>query len=171
MSARHGPRAAIAIALVLAMSGCAPAAPERVFTAAAAEELQAGVLAVSESASAGAWAEAAGALDELEAAAIAAYSRGDLSDTRFDAMMVAIGLVRNDLQAALAEAKGETAEPTAPVNPEAPSSDSGGTGGGATGEPAPAPEQTAPSTGNGKGNGNGNPGEPGPPPGHGKPKD
>lgn len=164
MSARHGTRAAVAIALVLAMSGCAPTAPERVFTAAAAQELQAGVLAVSESASAGAWAEAAGALDELEAAAIAAYSRGDLSDTRFDAIMVAIGLVRNDLQAAIAETKGETAEPTAPVNPEAPSSDSGGAGG----EPAPVPttEPTEPSHGNG--NGNGNPGEPGPPPGRGK---
>lgn len=160
-------RAAIAIALALGLAGCASSEPQRTFQASAAVELQAGVLAVSEASHAGEWAEAAGALDELEAAAIAAYSRGELSDTRFDAIMVAIGLVRNDLQAAIAESQGQTPEPVAPLNPEAPSSDSGGTGGGTT-EPAPAPATTEPaSPGNGNGNGNGG----GPPDDRGKPKD
>ncbi len=164
-----------AVALVLAgtlglgLGGCAADAQRSTFEPTAASQLQSAVLAVTEASSEGDLAAAAGELDELEAAAIAAYARGDMSDTRFDAIMVAIGLVRNDLQAALAASAEQTPEPVAPVNPEAPSSDSGATGGDGTegagtssGSTDPAPPDQDSS------NGRGNPGVPGPPDDKGK---
>lgn len=163
MIARRALIASLVVGLALGATGCAASAPQSTFASTAAEELQSTVLSLTEAAGAGDFAAAAGRLDELEASTIAAYSRGEMSDARFDAIMVAISLVRDDLQAAIAAAQ-EAAQPVAPVESEAPTGDSGS---GSTGpvEPAPAPVETD------KGNGRGNPGVPGPPDDTGKPKD
>ncbi|KRF31057.1 hypothetical protein [Yonghaparkia sp. Soil809] len=165
--------AAVILALAIGLAGCASDEPERVYTPRAANELQSVVLEISEAASIADYAAAAGSLDELEAATIAAFARGELSSARYDAIMVAIGLVRSDLEVAIQQEAEATREPTPTPEPvDAGSGTIGGTTGGTTvGTGATTDGGTSGSTGTGTGNGNGrgNPGEPGPPDDRGKP--
>lgn len=169
MRARPAVILSLLVALSAGVGGCAASAPPSTFANTAAAELQSAVLAVTEAAQSGDYAAAAGQLDALEAAAIGAFARGEMSDARFDAIMVAIGLVRGDLEAAISASiePEETTEPV--VDPAPPASGTGGSGGtggtssGPTGTTDPAPTETS------KGNGRGSPGVPGPPDHTGKP--
>jgi hypothetical protein len=84
--------------LVVALAGCAPTSAPSTFASSAAPQLQSVVLAVTEAAHAGDFAAAAAHLDALEASTIAAFARGEVSEARFDAIMMAIALVRGDLE-------------------------------------------------------------------------
>ena len=143
-------RAAVILALAIGLAGCSSPESSRTYTPTAANELQSVVLEISEAASVDDFAAAAGSLDQLEAAAVAAFARGEISNARYDAIMVAIRLVRSDLDTAIAQEVEETRDPTP------------------TPEPAEADPGTSGDTG-GTGNGRGNPGEPGPPDDRGKP--
>jgi len=124
------------------------------------------VLEVSEAASVDDFAAAAGSLDELEAAAVAAFARGEISNARYEAIMVAIRLVRSDLDTAIAQEAEETRDPTPTPEPAEADPGTGGSTGGTSGGTTSG--GTSSGTG-GNGNGRGNPGEPGPPDDRGKP--
>ena len=167
-------RAAVLLALAIGLAGCSATESSRTYTPTAANELQSVVLEISEAASADDYAAAAGSLDELEAAAVAAFARGEISNARYDAIMVAIRLVRSDLETAIAQQVEETRDPTPTPEPaEAEPGTSGGSAGGTggTGGGTTSGDDSSSDTGNGNGNGRGNPGEPGPPDDRGKPKD
>jgi len=155
-------RAAVVLALAIGLTGCSSPESSRTYTPTAANELQSVVLDISEAASADDFAAAAGSLDQLEAAAVAAFARGELSSARYDAIMVAIRLVRSDLETAIAQEVEETRDPTPTPEPAEADPGTGGTSGGSTSDGS--------SGGTGDhGNGRGNPGEPGPPDDRGKP--
>ncbi len=160
-------RAAVILALAIGLAGCSATEPSRTYAPTAANELQSVVLEVSEAASVDDFAAAAGSLDELEAAAVAAFARGEISNARYEAIMVAIRLVRSDLDTAIAQEVEETRDPT--PTPEPAEADPG-TGGGTTGGTSGGTTSggTSGDTGD-TGNGRGNPGEPGPPDDRGKP--
>lgn len=164
-------RAAVLLALVIALTGCSATESTRTYTPTAANELQSVVLEVSEAASVDDFAAAAGSLDELEAAAVAAFARGELSNARYEAIMVAIRLVRSDLETAIAQEVEETRDPTSTPEPaEADPGTTGGSTGGTSGTGGGVTSGDPGDTGsNGNGNGRGNPGEPGPPDDRGKP--
>ncbi|GAA1689314.1 hypothetical protein GCM10009792_06840 [Microcella alkalica] len=162
----------LVLAFALTLAGCAPSSPARTYSPTAASELQSVVLSLSEAASVGDHAAAAGSLDQLEAATIAAFSRGELSDARFDAIMAAIALVRDDLETALAREAEATREPAPSPSPtdsgagtSSGSTGTGGSTGGSTGTSGSSGGEAEPGNGNGRGNG----GEPGPPDDRGKP--
>lgn len=160
-------RAAVILALAIGLAGCSSTEPSRTYAPTAANELQSVVLEVSEAASVDDFAAAAGSLDELEAAAVAAFARGEISNARYEAIMVGIRLVRSDLDTAIAQEVEETRDPT--PTPEPAEADPG-TGGGTTGGTSGGTTSggTSGDTGD-TGNGRGNPGEPGPPDDRGKP--
>lgn len=161
-------RAAVILALAIGLTGCSSSEPSRTYTPTAANELQSVVLEISEAASVDDFAAAAGSLDRLEAAAVAAFARGEISNARYDAIMVAIRLVRSDLETAIAQEVEETRDPTPTPEPaEADPGTAGSTGG--TGSNSGGTGDDTGGNGNGNGNGRGNPGEPGPPDDRGKP--
>lgn len=157
--------APLLVAATILLGGCSSPTPERRHDPAAAEELQSIVHAATSAAHEGYFAEATAELDRLEASVTAALSRGEITDARFEAIMIAIALVRADLESALAEIAAEpheatasekdgTTEPT-PVDP--PDATTDGTVADGTAGTAAEP-----------GNGRGAPGEPGPPDDRGK---
>lgn len=166
-------RAAVILALAIGLTGCSGTESSRTYSPTAANELQSVVLEISVAASDEDFAAAAGSLDELEATAVAAFSRGEISNARYDAIMVAIRLVRSDLETVIAQEVEQTREPAAPAEPaEADPGTSGGDTGGTGGTGGTSGGTTSGDSGGdtgGNGNGRGNPGEPGPPDDRGKP--
>ncbi len=162
-------RAAVILALAIGLAGCSATESSRTYTPTAANELQSVVLEISEAASVDDYAAAAGSLDELEAAAVSAFARGEISNARYDAIMVAIRLVRSDLDTAISQEVEETRDPT--PTPEPAEADPGTTGGSTGGTGGSTGGTTSGGSGSdtGNGNGRGNPGEPGPPDDRGKP--
>ena len=113
--------AVLAIALGLALAGCAPAPS---YTEEASQALQASVLAVTETAAAGDPESALTRLDELQTALDAQLASGGIDQERYDSVSAAIALVRTDLQAAveaqLAEETAVTPDNSGPGNSEKP---------------------------------------------------
>jgi len=113
--------AVLAIALALALVGCAPAPS---YTVEASQVLQASVLAVTETAAAGDPETALTRLDELQTALDAQLASGGIDQERYDSVSAAMGLVRTDLQAAveseLAEETAVTPDDSGPGNSEKP---------------------------------------------------
>jgi hypothetical protein len=101
--------AAIALAAVLA--SCAPV-PEAL-SRQASTDLQAGVVAVAESAASGDQAAALARLDALQQALADAVAAGDVTAERAASIQSAIDLVRADLQPAPAPSVEPTPQPTA----------------------------------------------------------
>lgn len=154
-----GPAAGLAslvVAATVVLGGCSATAPERRYDPDAAERLQSIVHAATSAAHDGAYTDAVAELDRLEATATGAYSRGEIAEAHFEAIMIAVALVRADLESALAASAGQPSEAIV-VDP--PSSTTEGTASdgtvidGTTTEP---------------GSGRGSPGEPGRPDDRGK---
>lgn len=143
----------VLVAAVLALGACSSQAPDRRYDPEAAEQLQSLVHSATSAAHEGDFAEAAAQLDELEAAATAALSRHEITDARFEAIMIAIALVRSDLELELAAA-------------EQPTKQSGSAPGGSSGTSSETADEPDPSTTDDssttRGNGRGAPAEPGP---------
>jgi hypothetical protein len=99
---RAGPIAAVVLAASLALSGCAPQ-----YDDATKEGLRAQVVAVSTASAAGDWPTAIAGLDQLATEVSKARRDGRLDDARFAAIVAAMDLVRQDLEAAVAAAETE----------------------------------------------------------------
>ncbi|WP_166870548.1 hypothetical protein [Salinibacterium sp. ZJ450] len=93
----------LTLAGTLLLAGCASNQPT--FDPAAAEDLQAGVLSVSEASASGDLQGALTRLDELTVAVNDALARGAITPERHQAIVSAIDLVRADLAAAIEAAK------------------------------------------------------------------
>ncbi|MFP5289588.1 MAG: hypothetical protein ACLGH5_01150 [Actinomycetes bacterium] len=164
-------RAAVILALAIGLAGCTATEPSSTYAPTAANELQSVVLEISEAASVDDFAAAAGSLDELEAAAVGAFARGEISNARYDAIMVAIRLVRSDLDTAIAQQVEETRDPGPTPEPAEADPGTGGSTGGTGGTTGGTTSGSTSGDTGGNGNGRGNPGEPGPPDDRGKPND
>jgi hypothetical protein len=90
----------IAVTTAMVLSACAPAYDE-----ATKDALRQHVVAVSEASAAGDWPTAIGGLDALAADAAAAHEAGKLDDERLERITLAMELVRQDLEAAIATAE------------------------------------------------------------------
>ncbi|MET1043188.1 MAG: hypothetical protein ABWX59_03575 [Microbacteriaceae bacterium] len=112
----------LALAGTLLLGGCASNQPT--FDPAAAEDLQASVLAVSEASASGDLQGALTRLDELTVAVNDALARGAITPERHQAIVSAIDLVRADLAAAI-----EAAKPKPTPTPTQPAGDNNGTDG------------------------------------------
>lgn len=110
----------LALAGTLLLGGCASNQPT--FDPAAAEDLQASVLAVSEASASGDLQGALTRLDELTVAVNDALARGAITPERHQAIVSAIDLVRADLAAAI-----EAAKPKPTPTPTPPAGDNNGT--------------------------------------------
>ena len=97
--------AAMAVAAILALSGCAA---DDGYTDAAAQSLQGAVLAVTQASSTGDWATAQAALDETATRLTAAVEAGDISEERAAEIIAAIAEVRADLDALIAAQENDT---------------------------------------------------------------
>ena len=93
-----GAALSLVLALLLALTGCAPAA----YDAETARDLQDRVAAVSIAAADSDWQATELELLELEAAATTALARGEVTDARAEAILAAIGLIRADVTQAIA---------------------------------------------------------------------
>jgi hypothetical protein len=112
-------RLAVIVTLAVGLSGCATSATPGTFASLAAPKLQAAVLEVTQATYDGDFAQAAAHLDALEVSTIAAYARGELSESRFNAIMMAIALVRADLDEAIL-ANTQQVEPSPDMEPVSP---------------------------------------------------
>ncbi|MCW4386697.1 hypothetical protein OH146_13025 [Salinibacterium sp. SYSU T00001] len=150
-----GPAAAGVLALTIGLAGCAPTSD---YDPGAAERLQERVLAVTTAAASADDTGLLSSLDRLEVELHDARARGQITQTRFDAVMAAIALVRAEAEAATAaEEPAPTVEPTDPASSV--DVESGGGGGGeenGSGRPEDAGPPENPGQGNGRNNGNGN---------------
>ena len=99
---RAGPIAAVVLTATLALSACAPR-----YDGATKEDLRAQVVAVSTASAAGDWPTAIAGLDQLATEVSKARRDGRLDDARFTAIVAAMDLVRQDLEAAVAAAETE----------------------------------------------------------------
>lgn len=99
---RAGRIASVVLTATLALSGCAPQ-----YDAATKEDLRAQVVAVSTASAAGDWPTAIAGLDQLATEVSKARRDGRLHDQRFAAIVSAMDLVRQDLEAAVAAAETE----------------------------------------------------------------
>jgi hypothetical protein len=99
---RAGPITAVMLSATLALSACAPQYDESTRA-----DLRAQVVAVSTPSAAGDWPAATAALDELATEVTRARRDGRLDDQRFAAIVSAMELVRQDLEAAVAAAESE----------------------------------------------------------------
>lgn len=152
--------AAAALAVTLALSGCAG---QSAYPAAVADRLQDTVLQVTTYASSGNIDAALAALDELERRLEAAHASGQISDARYRDVQAAIERVRAQLEKEKAAAggtpapedgsetgTGEGQEPDAPEDeappattpPSAPPGQQPGQGGGQGGTSTPTPKPT-----------------------------
>lgn len=100
-----------AIALTAVLAGCA--ASPTALSRQASTDLQAGVVAVAESAAAGDQTAALARLDELQQALDAAVAAGDVTAVRAASIQSAIDVVRTDLQPAPAPTVEPAPQPTA----------------------------------------------------------
>ena len=94
--------AAVAAAAALALSSCTPSYDDDT-----RDGLRQYVVAVSEASAAGDWSTALNGLDSLADEATAAREAGQLDDARFESITLAMELVRQDLEAAIAAAEDE----------------------------------------------------------------
>ncbi|MEI5584138.1 hypothetical protein, partial [Agromyces sp. CCNWLW208] len=103
MTARHGllAAAATALAVLLALSGCA--APS--YEAETAEQLRGDVHSIAAASAAGDWGGAVAGLDEMADRLDREHSRGRMDDDRFEAIAAAMRLVRADLETAILAAE------------------------------------------------------------------
>lgn len=136
----RAPLAAMAITVVLALGGCAPASHDQ--SDAVSAQLEQTVLAVTDAIAAQDWSVAERDLAVLEGQVEAAAAAGTLTAERADGIREAIALVRGDVIEALDE---ESVEPAPEPPPQDAPGNSGGNNGGNNG-----------GNGNGSGNGNGN---------------
>lgn len=133
------------------LTGCAPTPPA--LQAQAAEQLRAGVLAVTTAAAAGDYAGAQTALGSVQADLLEAASAEEVTSARSAEIQAAINLVGADLAAAIAAA---TPPPAPPSDDDDTEEDEGnGNNGNGNGNG---------NGNNGNGNGNGGPSTPTPPP-------
>lgn len=93
---------AVAVAVTLALSSCAPSYDQET-----EDRLRQHVVAVSEASAAGDWQAALSGLDSLAAEATSAREAGKVDAKRFETITLAMELVRQDLEAAIAAAEGE----------------------------------------------------------------
>jgi len=115
--------------LSAALAGCSPAAPD--LESDAAQQLQAKVLAVSQSAAGNDPAGALKSLNELAVQVDAAAADGNVSFKRHQSIMKAVDAVRADLtaaQAAAAAAAAQASQPAVPTAPQAPAPAQGNPG-------------------------------------------
>jgi len=92
-----GAALALLLALLLALTGCAPTT----YDVETARDLQERVAAVSTAAANSDWQATEIELLELEAAATTALARGEVTDARAEAILAAIGLIRADVTQAI----------------------------------------------------------------------
>lgn len=90
---------AVAVTATLALAACAPT-----YDAATKDTLRQHVVAVAEASAAGDWQTALDGLDVMAAQLADARAEGKLSEERFDSVIVAMEVVRQDLAAAIAAA-------------------------------------------------------------------
>lgn len=121
--------------LSAALAGCSPAAPD--LESDAAQQLQAKVLAVSQSAAGNDPAGALKSLNELAVQVDAAAADGNVSFKRHQSIMKAVDAVRADLTAAqaaaaaaeaAAAAAAQASQPAVPTAPQAPAPAQGNPG-------------------------------------------
>src|SRR5215207_7824220 len=149
-----------AMALTVAvLAGCAATPPG--LSGEASSSLQAGVVAVAESAAAGDSAGALTRLDELEQTLDAALAAGEVTDERAADIQEALDTVRADLQPASTPTPTPTAEPapSITVDPVVPDDGGGDDGGGndGGGSDGGGDDNSGPGNNNGNDdNGNGN---------------
>lgn len=93
---------AVAIAATLAFTSCASS-----YDDATRDGLREYVVTVSEASAAGDWPTALGALDGMAAEVEAAREAGKLDDERFETITLAMEVVRQDLETAIAAAEDE----------------------------------------------------------------
>lgn len=93
---------AVAIAATLVFTSCASS-----YDDATRDGLREYVVAVSEASAAGDWPTALGALDGMAAEVDAARKAGKLDDDRFETITLAMEVVRQDLETAIAAAEDE----------------------------------------------------------------
>ena len=116
-----------------ALTGCSGGEPE--LKAAAAKQLQSGVLTVTTAAADGDFATAQSALANVQADVLAAAAAGEVTSDRSREIQSAIKLVAADLAAAIAKEKPTPTEAPEPTDEPAPSEEP-------TVEPEPEPEPT-----------------------------
>ncbi len=114
--------ASLVVAATVVLGGCSATAPDRRYDPDAAEQLQSIVHAATSAAHDGAYADAAAELDRLEATATGAFSRGEIAEAHFETIMIAVALVRADLETALSTSAGQPGE-AAVVDPPASTTD------------------------------------------------
>ena len=93
---------AVAVAATLALSSCAPS-----YDPGTRDSLRQHVVAVSEASAAGDWQAALSGLDALAAEATSAREAGKVDEQRFEKITLAMELVRQDLEVAIAAAEDE----------------------------------------------------------------
>lgn len=100
---RQSSAVAVVLAATLALSSCAAPADDR----ATRDSLREHVLVVAEASAAGDWPGALAGLDAMASELSTARDEGELSEERFDTIALAMELVRQDLDDAIAAAADE----------------------------------------------------------------
>lgn len=165
MTRRDAGLVTVLVTAALALGACSSPSPDRRYDPEAAEQLQSLVLSATSAAHEGDFSRAAAHLDELETAATAALARHEITEARFEAIMIAMALVRSDLELELAAAE----RPTATEQPTEQSGSASGGSSGTTSEPADELDSSmTDDSSTTRGNGRGTPADPGPPDDRGK---